>query len=97
MGLGSGAGATLELIGTNSTYSTDRGMVLGSGGGTLAVQNGGTNLTITGQITGTGSLTKSGSGTLTLANSSNNYTGGTFVNAGQLNIGSASAIPPEPL
>jgi fibronectin-binding autotransporter adhesin len=93
--LGSGAtpGATLELIGTNSAYGTDRGMTLAAGGGTINVQNAGTTLAISGQITGGGSLTKAGPGTLALSGSTNNYTGGTFVAAGQLALGNAGAIP----
>lgn len=42
-------------------------------------------------ITGTGSITQAGSGTLTL-NAANTYSGGTNMNAGRLNINSASAI-----
>ncbi|HEY2341849.1 MAG TPA: autotransporter-associated beta strand repeat-containing protein, partial [Chthoniobacteraceae bacterium] len=45
----------------------------------------------TGSIVGSASLTKSGAAALTLA-TSNAYTGGTVLNAGQLNINSASAI-----
>ncbi|MCW1925367.1 autotransporter-associated beta strand repeat-containing protein [Luteolibacter arcticus] len=44
------------------------------------------NLTLTGQITGAGKLTKAGSATLVLADSAT-HTGGTLVNAGTLQIG----------
>jgi fibronectin-binding autotransporter adhesin len=44
-----------------------------------------------GKISGTTSLIKSGTGTLTLA-TANDYSGGTTLNAGQLNLNNASAI-----
>jgi autotransporter-associated beta strand protein len=46
-----------------------------------------------GLVSGTGSLTQAGAGTLTLTNSGNSYTGGTFVTAGTLKLGSVTAIP----
>ena len=61
---------------------------------TIAVNGipGKTILTVGGIITGgANSLTKAGNGILVLS-AANNYTGGTFVNAGQLNINNAAAI-----
>ncbi len=50
--------------------------------------------TLSGQITGTGfSLTKTGNGTLALSNNSNNYTGGTNINGGTLQVSAAGIIP----
>ncbi len=40
-----------------------------------------------------GGLRKNNAGTLILSNSTNNYSGGTFVNAGTLLLGSGTAIP----
>ena len=77
------------LTGANAAYSTDRGVTLNGSyynalGGAIGVQNYGTTLTWNGQITGSGSLIKTGAGTLTLTNTSNNYTGSTFVEEGTL-------------
>ncbi len=47
--------------------------------------------TITSNIIGVGSMTKTGAGTLTL-NGSNSYAGGTFLNAGKINITNAAAL-----
>jgi len=45
---------------------------------------------ISSQVTGNGTLTKQGSGTLILSNSSNNYSGNTFITAGTLLANNAS-------
>lgn len=53
-----------------------------------AVFDGGNNTFVSGHIQGSGgSVTKNGSGLLIFANSSNNYTGSTTINAGTLRIG----------
>lgn len=44
-------------------------------------------------ISGTGSLNKFGTGTLVVANPTNSYTGGTYVNEGRLRLGHGDAIP----
>ena len=46
------------------------------------------------KITGPTGMTKSGTGTLTLANTGNDFTGATAVNAGTLALGSANALSP---
>ena len=48
-------------------------------------------MSVPGAISGTGELFKIGGGTLTLSGS-NSYTGGTGLNAGQLNINSPAAL-----
>jgi autotransporter-associated beta strand protein len=98
LGSGSSIGA-LVLTGSNASYSTDRGITLVSQGN-IGVQNAGTTLTISGQITGPSYLYKTGAGTLVLANpnafnsSANNYASGTYVSAGRLILGTSLAIPP---
>ena len=83
------AGATTISAGTLSVTGT-----LGSGtyagnianSGTLAMGSS-SNQTLSGIVSGTGSLTKSGSGTLTL-NGTNTYTGATTISAGTLSASS---------
>ena len=54
--------------------------------------NSGNSLTVSGAVSGGFSLTKAGAGTLVLSGS-NNYSGGTAINAGTLVAGSAGALP----
>jgi fibronectin-binding autotransporter adhesin len=81
VGLVTLSGGTIEVLGSGALTSD-------SGYG-FAVQAG----TITGRISGTGALTKTTGGTVTLNGTSNNYTGGTFVNGGELLQGSAGQLP----
>ena len=48
--------------------------------------------TIGGLVTGAGTLVKEGDGRMVLSNLSNNYTGGTFINAGTLSVSNGSAL-----
>ncbi|HEV2695687.1 MAG TPA: autotransporter-associated beta strand repeat-containing protein, partial [Verrucomicrobiae bacterium] len=73
-------GGTLAYIGGNVTI--DRSATMGNNGGTLNVV-GGTTLTLSGVLTGNGSLTKTGNGQITL-NNANTYLGGTIVSGGTL-------------
>ncbi|MBB3237327.1 autotransporter-associated beta strand repeat-containing protein [Phyllobacterium endophyticum] len=82
-------GGTLAYTGTNVT--TNRGFTLGGGDGSISVSSGTTTLGFTGQVTGAGRLRKFGPGTLALSGT-NNYSGGTVVDAGTLRAGSASAF-----
>jgi autotransporter-associated beta strand protein len=89
----------LLLTGTNAAYTTDRGAILQGlyttgGGGGIGVTNASTTLTISGQLTGAGSFIKTGAGKLVLNNAANNYTGGTFVEAGVLAFATGTAVPP---
>ena len=98
IGLNTPNRGTLLLTGTNASYSTDRGVTVfglyvNGGGGALGVQNGGTSLTVHGQITGNGSFIKTGDGTLILTNN-NNYTGGTYVEGGTLDLGTIGPVIP---
>lgn len=80
-------GGTLALVGSQT--NTNRSMTLGSSGGTLSVPVS-TSLQVSGQITGTGTLTKAGPGTLILA-ASNNHSGGTTISEGNLLLASDAA------
>jgi outer membrane autotransporter protein len=86
LGADSGAlsfdGGTLHII-NSSIASMNRPITLNAGGGTFEIDP----LTATGlsgQITGTGRLIKNGSGTLALGNITNDYSGGTLLNDGEL-------------
>jgi autotransporter-associated beta strand protein len=80
-------GGTLALSGEQT--STNRSVTLGSSGGTFSVP-GSKSLQISGQLTGTGTLTKTAAGTLILA-APNNYSGGTSISDGKIFLASDSA------
>jgi autotransporter-associated beta strand protein len=91
-------GGTLQYTGPTAT--TNRGITLVAFANSsytnvnaVEITAAATNLTIAGQVTGTGGLTKTGPGTLTLSSATNNYSGGTFVDAGRLALGAGTAIP----
>jgi autotransporter-associated beta strand protein len=71
------------------TLSGNRGITLGSSGGTVAT--GTNNVTISSAIAGSGQLTKTGTGVLTLSGS-NSYAGGTALTGGSITINSSSGI-----
>ncbi|MER9434742.1 autotransporter outer membrane beta-barrel domain-containing protein [Mesorhizobium sp. M0618] len=72
-------GGTLR---TTTSFATNRNILISSTGGFDTVA--GTQLDVSGQVTGTGTLIKNGAGTLNVTNLSNSYTGGNIVNAGTL-------------
>ncbi len=83
------AGATglLVLSAAGETLTSGNGLDL------QVIQNNvASNLIIGSRVTGAIALTKSGAGTLVLGNPTNNYTGGTFINAGAVVIGTDSAL-----
>ena len=78
------------LLNTGATsLSANRGVTLGSSGGTF---NNSAALTVNSIITGTGSLTKTGASTLTLS-AVNTYSGATNITGGTLQYGVANALP----
>jgi fibronectin-binding autotransporter adhesin len=83
-------GGILDYAGTTNS-SMNRGINLASGNGGIGVSNSSAALTISGVISNTGTLVKSGAGTLILS-ASNNYQGGTLLNAGTLAAGNAFAF-----
>ena len=87
-------GGTFNSNGTGSVSITtatvaggQTGTIQGSGPIGLATADVDGTLNISAVISGTGSLTKTGAGTLTLSGA-NTYSGGTFINAGTLTVGS---------
>ena len=85
------SGATLDLNGFSQTAQNLAGagtVTLGSA--TLTAQNTG-NTAFSGEITGSGHLTKTGTGTLTLSGV-NTYAGGTTVSAGTLTATGGNAL-----
>lgn len=81
-------GGTLEF--TGATQSTDRGATIDASGGTIAITNETTSLTISGTVTGSGLLTKLGAGNLILGGV-NSY-GGVSLASGLLEITGASGV-----
>ena len=75
-------GGTLQASGS---FSTTLPMTLGTSGGGAAFDTAGYAVTLSGSLSGPGSLTKVDSGTLTLS-ASNSYTGDTIVDNGKLII-----------
>ena len=69
---------------TTANVTSARAVTLGASGGT--VDNGGNTGTLSGVISGTGSLTSAGAGILVLV-ADNTYTGGTTIAAGTLQLG----------
>lgn len=76
---------------TGASTSINRGINLAAGNGEIGVSSNAAALTISGVISNTGTLVKSGAGTLILT-ASNNYQGGTLLNAGTLAAGNAFAF-----
>jgi autotransporter-associated beta strand protein len=106
--LGSSGRGSLLYTGTDASPSTNRtlgvaGDYASGGGGAINVQNPGTTLTWSGQITNNGllgpglvfpgSLIKAGPGTLVLTNTTNSYTLGTYVEGGTLAVPAITIIP----
>ncbi len=91
------AGTALSIdsgtLATTASFATGRDTTLGALGGTFDVANG-TTLGMSGEISGTGALTKANTGTLQLSGASNSYSGATNVNAGTLKAGAAGTFSP---
>ncbi|TIN91954.1 MAG: autotransporter outer membrane beta-barrel domain-containing protein [Mesorhizobium sp.] len=88
--LGAAAGALTLSGGTlrnTAAFGSARGVILSAAGGTFDTA---ADLTLSGAISGAGSLAKTGAGTLTLTGT-NSYGGNTLVGAGTL-VGNAASI-----
>lgn len=78
--------ATLRI--TGESY-TDRGLTLNAGQNTLDIFNAADQVTIAGQIIGSGSLVKAGAGNLAL-NVANTFSGGVILSNGAISLGSVA-------
>jgi autotransporter-associated beta strand protein len=76
--------ATLPTINQNSGSAVSVSNNLDLGANMTYGGTGGGQVTLTGLITGAGSLTKNGSGTLSVVNVNNSFAGGTIINSGTL-------------
>jgi fibronectin-binding autotransporter adhesin len=77
--------AVLHVTGNANITDPDRGLMIDAGGGTIDV-DGGYKMTVTGNASGTGPLTKSGSGELSIAGATGDYSGLCVVEAGTLRL-----------
>jgi T5SS/PEP-CTERM-associated repeat protein/autotransporter-associated beta strand protein len=82
-------GGILRTLST-FTLASNRGINLGSGGGSFSTDSG-TTTNYSGIIAGPGALNKLGDGTLALSGA-NTYAGGTAINQGTLLVGNNSAL-----
>lgn len=81
------AAGTLQ---NSAGFTSSRPMTLNAGGGIFRTSGA---LTLSGLISGPGSLTKQGASTLILTKPNNTYMGGTIINAGTLQMGAVNALP----
>lgn len=82
-------GGTLAIT-TGFTMSSNRGITLNSGGGTINI-SASQNLSYGGVITGANTITKAGTGTLTLSGA-NTYSGATQITAGTVTVNSGGNL-----
>jgi autotransporter-associated beta strand protein len=82
-------GGTLSFVGLTNC-SLNNYPVLNPNGGTFNVASSTNILTLVKAAVGPGSLTKTGPGELIMTVASDNYAGGTFINAGTVSLTSAS-------
>ncbi|MGX5776916.1 autotransporter-associated beta strand repeat-containing protein [Methylorubrum zatmanii] len=87
-----GGGISLDggTLAASASFGSGRSVSLGGAGGTVEVMAAADTLTLSGDLAGTGGLTKSGSGTLLLLGTGR-YAGRTTVSAGTLQIGNGGS------
>ena len=81
-------GGVLRL---STTATVDNAIVIGSSNGTVSV-NTGTTLSLSGAISGSGSLTKAGAGDLTLSGNNSGFSGAFTINNGTVTVSHANAL-----
>lgn len=93
---------TLMVTGPGPLYGSDVDIMLGGNassyaingaGGAIGLQNANASLDASGQLSG-GPLIKTGAGTLILTGTANNFTGGTYVEGGTVEVGTLGAVIP---
>lgn len=89
------AGVTIHdaVLQATASFAGTRGVTLGNANSRLSADAGMT-YTINGQVTGTGTLNKIGDGTVSLGSNTNNWSGGTILNAGILALNAGSFLGP---
>jgi fibronectin-binding autotransporter adhesin len=100
VGIGAGTNGVLTITPTSSAV----GLMVSSGAGVVSISspivlganqtwtnNSSNGLTVSGAVSGSGSLTQAGAGTLTLSGASS-YTGGTTLNSSTLLVGNSTAL-----
>jgi fibronectin-binding autotransporter adhesin len=88
-------GGTLEALAAGGGITSSKAVTLNAGAGTF-LADAGTSSSLSGVISGVGSLTKDGLGTLTLTGA-NTYSGGTNLNGGILAVNSDGSLGTGPL
>jgi autotransporter-associated beta strand protein len=94
LGGSGGKTGTLEYTGGNATSSKPFTLATG-GSGAFQIDAAATELTLSGQIDGSGGLVKTGAGTVTLS-TAKSYSGDTTVKAGTLKLGASGSIAYSP-
>ncbi|WP_247871514.1 autotransporter-associated beta strand repeat-containing protein, partial [Azospirillum sp. TSH7] len=83
-------GGTLRLSATTATI--DNAVAIGNNGGTVSVAPSGGNLTLSGAVSGSGTLTKAAGGNLTLSADNSGFSGAFTINAGTVTVSNANAL-----
>ena len=83
-------GGTLRLTATAATI--DNAVAIGSSGGTISVPPSGGDLTLSGAISGSGTMIKAAGGNLTLSGDNGSFTGAFNINAGTVTVSHANAL-----
>lgn len=87
-------GGTLRATATfalNNGGANHRAVTLADNGGTVEV-TGANTLTVSGNVTGVGKLTKTGTGVLALTGAGNTFSGGTSLGEGAITLGANNAL-----
>ena len=91
--MGLAGGGTLDWTpATNYDLGATRTVALGTGGGTIQVDDAGATVTVSGVVSGAGVLTKLGTGTLVLSGANSGFSGGVKLSAGTLTATDFSAL-----